>query len=98
MAYLFLTGTLPYTAKSPREMFAQLLSQPPIALNKAKPDIQYRAEVEAVVMKGLAKLPGDRYPTVVAFAEALAAVLADPFPAEAPNTGFLTKLKGLFGR
>ena len=38
MAYLFLTGTLPYTAKSPREMFTQLLSQPPIPLNKAKPD------------------------------------------------------------
>ncbi|MCC7002625.1 MAG: serine/threonine protein kinase [Gemmatimonadaceae bacterium] len=98
MAYLFLTGTLPYTAKSPREMFTQLLSQPPIPLNKAKPEIQYHAAVEEVVMKGLAKAPGDRYADVNAFAAALAEVLKDPFPAEAPTSGFLSRMKGLFGR
>ena len=98
MAYLFLTGTLPYTARSPRDMFTQLLSQPPVALNKAKPDIQFKPDVEAVVMKGLAKLPGDRYPDVVAFADALAAVLKDPFPATAGGSGLLSKMKGLFGR
>ncbi len=98
MAYLFLTGTLPYTARSPRDMFTQLLSQPPVPLNKAKPDIQFRQEVEAVVMKGLAKLPGDRYADVVAFADALAGVLKDPFPASTPSGGLLSKMKGLFGR
>jgi len=98
MAYLFLTGALPYTARSPREMFTQLLSQPPIPLNKAKPDIQYSAEVEAVVMKGLAKLPKDRYPDVVAFAAALAEVLKDPFPPELKNAGFMSKMKGFFNR
>jgi eukaryotic-like serine/threonine-protein kinase len=98
MAYLFLTGTLPYTARSPREMFTQLLSQPSVPLNKAKPDIQFKPEVEAVVMKGLAKLPSDRYADVVVFAEALAAVLVDPFPGAASNSGLLSKMKGLFGR
>lgn len=98
MAYLFLTGTLPYTARSPREMFTQLLSQPPVPLNKAKPDIQFKPEVEAVVMKGLAKLPSDRYADVVVFAEALAAVLVDSFPGAASNSGLLSKMKGLFGR
>jgi serine/threonine protein kinase len=99
MAYLFLTGTLPYTAKSPREMFTQLLSQPPIPLNKAKPEIEYHPNVEAVVMKGLAKAPADRYPDVMVFAASLAEVLQDPFPAETPQTsGFLSKMKGLFGR
>jgi hypothetical protein len=49
-------------------------------------------------MKGLAKLPKDRYPDVVAFAAALAGVLADPFPPEAPNAGFMSRVKGLFGR
>ena len=96
MAYLFLTGALPYTARSPREMFTQLLSQPPIALNLAKPEIRYSAEVEAVVMKGLAKLPKDRYPDVVAFAGALAEVLKDPFPPELKNSGFMSKMKGFF--
>jgi len=98
MAYLFLTGTLPYTARSPRDMFTQLLSQPPVPLNKAKPEIVFRPEVEAVVMKGLAKLPSDRYPDVVAFADALATVLQDPFPSAAPSGGILSKMKGLFGR
>ncbi len=98
MAYLFLTGTLPYTARSPREMFTQLLSQPPIALNKAKPDIRYSDEVEAVVMRGLAKLPKDRYPDVVAFGEALHQALQSPFPAESPSAGFMSKMKGLFNR
>ncbi len=100
MAYLFLTGTLPYTAKSPREMFTQLLSQPPVPLNKAKPDVQYAATVEDVVMKGLAKAPGDRYADVCAFADALALVLKEPFPASAGKdvSGLLSRMKGLFGR
>jgi len=97
MAYLFLTGTLPYTARSPREMFTQLLSQPPIPLNKAKPEIRYHPDVEAVVMKGLGKLPADRYPDVLLFAEALATVLKNPFPPEAPSAGFMQRMKGLFG-
>ena len=98
MAYLFLTGTLPYTAKSPREMFTQLLSQPPIPLNKAKPDVQYSEAVETVVMKGLAKEPTARYADVNAFAAALAEVLAVPFAQEQPTAGFMSKMKGLFGR
>jgi eukaryotic-like serine/threonine-protein kinase len=100
MAYQFLTGTLPYTAKSPREMFTQLLSQPPIPLNKARPDLVYSPGVEAVVMRGLAKHPQDRYPDVCAFAEALAETLKTPFAegAEAGG-GFLSRMKkGLFGR
>ncbi len=99
MAYLFLTGLLPYTAKSPREMFTQLLSQPPVALNKAKPELQYAPAVEEVVMKGLAKAPGDRYADVLAFADALTLVLKDPYPGESPSVGFLSRMKkGLFGR
>ncbi len=98
MTYLFLTGSLPYTAKSPREMFTQLLSQPPIQLNKAKPDILYNAAVETVVMKGLAKAPTERYADVRGFAAALAEALKDPFPAELPSAGFLSRMKGLFNR
>jgi serine/threonine protein kinase len=100
MAYLFLTGTLPYTAKTPREMFTQLLSQPPIPLNKAKPDVTHGAAVEAVVMKGLAKHPQDRYPDVCAFARALEdALLAAPDAAEPPSGGsLLSRMRGLFGR
>jgi eukaryotic-like serine/threonine-protein kinase len=100
MAYQFLTGTLPYTAKSPREMFTQLLSQPPVPLNKARPEIVYAAGVEEVVMRGLAKAPKDRYDSVISFADALATALTDPFPTKpaADSSGLFSKMKGLFGR
>ena len=86
IAYLLLTGSLPYLAKSPREMFTQLLSQPPISLNKARPNLDFGARVEAVVMRGLARDPGDRFPDVMVFAKELHAVLTVPGGA-APAAG-----------
>jgi serine/threonine-protein kinase len=95
IAYYLLTGALPYPAKSPREMFTQLLTQPPIPLNKAKPGATFAPTIEAVVMKGLAKAPGDRYPTVVAFGEALSEAIT---AAGASDGSLMGKFKGLFGR
>jgi serine/threonine-protein kinase len=95
IAYYLLAGALPYTARNPREMFTQLLSQPPVPLNKAKPNLRFPDAVESAVMRGLSKAPGDRYSDVGAFAAALQnAVTATPVKAEG---GLVTKLKGLFG-
>ena len=88
IAYFLLTGTLPYTGKSPRELFSQLLTQPPVALNKAKPNLAFPVAVENVVMKALSKLPGDRYPTVKTFSDAFAAAAettAMASPSSAPS-------------
>lgn len=94
IAYYLLAGALPYTARTPREMFTQLLSQPPVPLNKAKPNVRLSDAVESVVMKGLSKAPRDRYPDVQAFAQALAdAVSAGP----AASAGLVSRFKGLFG-
>ncbi len=93
IAYFLLTGCLPYTAKTPREMFTQLLSQPPIPLNKAKPGLTFSPEVEAVIMRGLSKQPTLRYSNVVEFASALRDALLNDKPAEG---GMFGKLKGLF--
>src|SRR4029450_8699551 len=41
IAYYLLTGALPYVGKSPRELFSQLLTQPPIPLGKAKAGISF---------------------------------------------------------
>ena len=114
IAYFLLTGTLPYTGKSPRELFSQLLTQPPIALNKAKPSLSFPTAVEAVVMKALSKQPTDRYPSVKAFSDALTeSVSASPSSgATSSNTsvgggsvgngdekaGLFGKMKGLFKR
>src|SRR5829696_1618001 len=99
IAYLLLSGCLPYTAKTPREMFTQLLSQPPIHLNKARPGLVFPQAVEDVVMRGLAKQPSARYPSVVDFANAFRDALMAPEPlASAENSGLFAKMKGLFGR
>lgn len=96
IAYLMLCGCLPFTAKTPREMFSQLLSQPPIPLNTAKPPLRFPIAVEQVVMRGLSKDPRQRYPDTVAFAQALQeALLHAGTPAQ---LGLLSKVKLLFGR
>ena len=75
IAYLLLTGSLPYSAKTPREMFTQLSSQAPIPLNRARPGLQFEPQVEAVIMRGIAKQRGDRYPSVLTFATELRTAL-----------------------
>ncbi len=109
IAYYLLTGCLPYTGKSPRELFSQLLTQPPVALNKAKAGLTFPPAVEAVVMKALAKAPADRYPSVKAFAEAFQEAAESGASASGSNPsisgaegkkdgGLFGKMKGLFGR
>lgn len=112
IAYYLLTGVLPYTGKSPRELFSQLLTLPPIPLNKAKPELMFPPAVESVVMKALSKQPDDRYPSVAAFAEAFSSAAREsrdwvtpaiPQPAvpgaeEEEKAGLLGKVRNLFRR
>lgn len=104
ISYLLLTGALPYLAKNPREMFTQLLSQPPIALNKARPNLTFADTVEQVIMRGLSRQPTDRYADVVAFTGALASAIREPAPSRATpeatedGGGLLSKVRGLFRR
>jgi serine/threonine-protein kinase len=111
IAYYLLSGCLPYTGKSPRELFSQLLTQPPVTLNKAKPGLTFPAAVETVVMKALAKAPAERYPSVKAFSDAFETASTSTATASgsAPSVsgssdavkkegGLFGKMKGLFGR
>jgi eukaryotic-like serine/threonine-protein kinase len=95
IAYFLLTGCHPYVAKSQREMFSQLLSQPPIPLNQAKPGLRFAAPIEAVIMKGLSKDPKQRYGSVVEFATALKEVLATAGNG-ATDGGIFSKVKSIF--
>ena len=96
IAYLLLTGCLPFTAKTPREMFSQLLSQPPIPLNAARPNLRFATAIEQVIMKGLSKLPTQRYSDAVAFASALNGALA--LSDEPSKPGLLSRMKDIFKR
>lgn len=95
IAYFLLTRCLPYTAKAPREMFTQLLTMPPIPLREAgEGEFNFALALDAVVMRALSRLPVNRYPTVIAFAEAFAqAANIEP---EQPK--IMDKFKGLLRR
>ncbi|HEY2374777.1 MAG TPA: serine/threonine-protein kinase [Gemmatimonadaceae bacterium] len=95
IAYFLLTGCLPFTAKTPREMFSQLLSQPPIPLNQARPGLRFSSAVEAVIMRALSKDPNKRYADSVAFAADLTKAFATP-PDEEDEDGLLSRMKSLF--
>jgi serine/threonine protein kinase len=95
ITYFLLTGCLPFVAKSQREMFTQLLTQPPIPLNKARPGLTFPPAVEEVVMRGLAKQPAARYPDVEQFAGALRTAVSTS--AAVKSGGLLSRMKGMLG-
>src|SRR5256885_6246823 len=79
ITYYLLTGQHPYSGRSPRELFQQLLTQPPKPLTQAASGPRFPAALEAAVIRGLARSPAERQPTVLAFAtDVQAAVAAQP--------------------
>ena len=94
IAYFLLTTLLPYQAKSPRELFHQLLTQPPVPLGQARRDLHFPRAVETAVMRGLSREPAKRQPSVRAFAQELSGAASQPESAD--RGGLLGSLKGLF--
>ncbi|HUF29125.1 MAG TPA: serine/threonine-protein kinase [Gemmatimonadaceae bacterium] len=92
IAYYLLTGCYPYLGKNQREIFTQLLSQPPIPLNAARRELRFPKAVEEVVMRGLSREPERRFADVVSFATALTRSI------EAPPESEDKRKAGLFGR
>src|SRR5437764_9151677 len=87
IAYFLLTGCLPFPAKTPREMFSQLLSPPPLPLNQAKQGLRFSPAIEAVIMKGLSKEPAKRYPDLIAFATEFCGASEQPVEQEKAGIG-----------
>jgi len=89
IAYYLLTGALPFSGKSPRELFQQLLTQPPIRLNDARKGLRFPQAVEATVMHGLERDLTKRCKTVDEFAQAFCTAVREEAP---KRTGFLAGL------
>jgi serine/threonine protein kinase len=89
IAYYLLTGCLPFNGKSPRELFQQLLTQPPIPLNEARKGLRFPPAIEATVMHGLQRDLAKRCKTVEEFAQAFCAAVRNEAPKRA---GFLAGL------
>ena len=68
MAYLLLTGRTPFEGGIAEQMYAHVHTAPP-PLRAFNPDVPLA--VSGAIVRGLAKTPEHRYPSVAAFAEAL---------------------------
>jgi serine/threonine-protein kinase len=97
ITYYMLTGRHPHEGRSPRELFQQLLSGKPIPLSEAGRGRKFPPALEAAVMKGLARHPDDRQPTVTAFAEELAAALSGT-RGDAKSRGWFGALRNIVGK
>ncbi|HET6579284.1 MAG TPA: serine/threonine-protein kinase [Gemmatimonadales bacterium] len=93
IAYYMLTQELPFTGKSPRELFQQLLSQPPVPLNQAVKGLRFPGAIEAAVMHGLERDLAKRSKTVDEFASELCTAVRQG----GGRRGFLASLFGKGG-
>jgi serine/threonine protein kinase len=93
IAYYMLTLELPFTGKSPRELFQQLLSQAPVPLNQAVKGLRFPAAIEAAVMHGLERDLAKRSKTVDEFATELCTAVRQG----GGRRGFLASLFGKGG-
>lgn len=89
ITYYLLTGKHPYTGQTPRELFQQLLSEPPVPLSQAAAGLTFSGALESAVMAGLSRDPRSRPDPVTKFAADIALGAAAP---AGP-----TPKRGLFG-
>jgi eukaryotic-like serine/threonine-protein kinase len=93
IAYYMLTTELPFTGKSPRELFQQLLTQAPVPLNQAVKGLRFPPAIEAAVMRGLERDLTKRSKTVDEFATELCTAIRQG----GGKRGFLASLFGKGG-
>ncbi len=78
VAYEVLSGTVPFVREMPLAVLYAHLSTPPSQVTLVRPDLPFA--VNEVLNTGLAKVPGDRYPSCADFADALRDALGlDPY-------------------
>lgn len=95
IAYYMLTTHHPFSGRTPRELFQQLLKELPVRLREALPEGRFPAALEAAVMRGLTRDPAQRQHTVAEFAQEVAAGAAGAPPSSGSALfGAFRKLMG----
>lgn len=83
IAYEMLTGVIPFDGEGLMELLYAQVHREPSPPSARNPSLG--PEVDAVVMRGLAKDPAARWESCTQFVDALAAALASPATAAAPD-------------
>lgn len=97
ITYYLLAGRHPYSGRSPRELFSQLLSEDPVPLNQATGKAEFPRALEQAVMKGLAKEPADRQGNVREFAEEIQRAVEEG-KAEQPAGKLFSAIRSVFSK
>jgi len=65
--YRMLTGATPFPADSQQETMIKRLTDDPVPLAEAKPDVRFPPELQRVLDRVLARMPSDRYASAAEF-------------------------------
>ena len=74
IAYELLTGQLPFNDPNPIRLVSMHLQKAPPSPRSVAPDANIPPEIEALLLKCLAKDPAERFPTMEALTDALTAI------------------------
>jgi hypothetical protein len=76
VTFNMLTGMLPFTGQTTQEALLKRLTDPPLSLAEARPDLAWPPALQAVLSRALARLASDRYQHASEFGSALVAAVA----------------------
>ncbi len=75
--YRMLTGRLPFDGKTRYELYQKHLQEAPRPFSEVRPDLEFPARLELIVMKVLAKRPDQRFQTAAEMRHALQTVSSE---------------------
>lgn len=90
--YRMLSGKLPFEATTVQETMIKRLTDEPIRLAEARPDLSFPAGLQPVIDTALARTPAERYQSVAKFAADVAAITGRPEARSVPQTEAKTQL------
>jgi serine/threonine-protein kinase len=94
MTYEMLTGKLPFQGRTQQEMMIARLRAEPTPIRERRPELGFSEEIEKVLLKGMARLADDRYPSAAEFAQAFTAAAEGSDDDGAAGTRFFGRILG----
>ncbi|MCB9570419.1 MAG: protein kinase, partial [Myxococcales bacterium] len=91
-----LTGQVPFAGANPMGVLGRLITEAPPSPRHIAPEAEISPELEAIILRALAKRPEERFASATEFAEALRRVAGGP--RRAAPTGIFRRPSRLYGR
>ena len=92
--YRMLTGKLPFEATTVQETMIKRLTDEPLKLSEARPDLSFPPGLQPVLDTALARTPAERYQTIAKFAADVAAIMGRRAAGAVPHTRSMGDTEG----